>query len=129
MVKCNSENKIKNKKIVVTEKNAELLKMYIEFSEKIEAYNGASMSQLKKYGFKYSEKVLSRRFGSWKEFKELAGYTFNLGSFYSKDEIINLLLNARKIKGRRLSQNELNSDPNLPMLETVLKFFKTTKIS
>ncbi|MGL5053994.1 MAG: hypothetical protein ACRC5W_10445, partial [Cetobacterium sp.] len=32
-------------------------------------------------------------------------------------------------KGRRLSQNELNSDPNLPVLETVLKFFKTTKIS
>ncbi|MGL5049006.1 MAG: hypothetical protein ACRC6E_00030, partial [Fusobacteriaceae bacterium] len=106
-----------------------LIAMYRSFSEKIEAYNGASMFQLKKHGFKYSESVLLRRLGSWKEVKTAAGYTFNLGSLYSKDDVTKLLLNAREIKGRRLSQNELNSDPNLPVLETVLKFFKTTKIS
>ncbi|MGL6132476.1 MAG: hypothetical protein ACRCZ9_12760 [Fusobacteriaceae bacterium] len=87
------------------------------------------MYELKKYGFKYSSTVLLSRFGSWKDLKEAAGYTFNLGSLYSKDEIIKLLLDARTIKGRRLSQKELNSDPNLPVLQTVLKFFKTTKLS
>ncbi|MGL4999286.1 MAG: homing endonuclease associated repeat-containing protein [Cetobacterium sp.] len=116
-------------KNVVTEKNEELLEMYRSFSEKIGAVNGASMQQLKKHGFKYSSTVLLLRFGSWKDLKEAAGYTFNLGSRYSKDEVTKLLLNARAIKGRRLSQKELNSDPNLPVLETVLKFFKTTKIS
>ncbi|MGL6120950.1 MAG: hypothetical protein ACRC0V_10630, partial [Fusobacteriaceae bacterium] len=79
--------------------------------------------------FKYSEKVLLRRFGNWKEFKEIAGYTFNLGSRYSKYEVIESLLLARKKLGRRLSQKELNNNPDLPSLETVLKFFKTTKIS
>ncbi|MGL6168773.1 MAG: homing endonuclease associated repeat-containing protein, partial [Fusobacteriaceae bacterium] len=129
MVKCNPKKIKKNKKVIVTETNEELLAMYKSFSEKIKAYNGASIIQLKKHGFKYSKSVLLRRFGSWKEVKEAAGYTFNLGSLYSKDDVAKLLLNARAIKGRRLSQNELNGDSNLPVLETVLKFFKTTKIS
>lgn len=113
----------------VKESNEELLEMYKEFSEKIGAYNGASMSQLKRYGFKYSETVLLRRFGSWKNVKELCGYSFNLGTIYSKDEIITLLMDARKKYGRRLSQKEINKDQTLPVLETILKFFKTTKIS
>lgn len=113
----------------VKESNEELLRMYKEFSEKIGAHNGASMLQLKKYGFKYSETVLLRRFGSWKNVKELCGYTFNLGTIYSKDEIVKLLMDAREKYGRRLSQKEINKDPDLPVLETVLKFFKTTKIS
>lgn len=114
---------------VVTETNSELLEMYRSFSKKVKAVNGASMQQLKKHGFKYSSTVLLRRFGSWKDLKEAAGYTFNLGSLYSKDDVTILLLNARAIKGRRLSQKELNSDPSLPVLQTVLNFFKTTKIS
>lgn len=113
----------------VSETNEELLEMYKEFSEKIGAHNGASMIQLKRYGFKYSETVLLRRFGSWKNVKELCGYTFNLGTMYSKEEIVKLLMEAREKYGRRLSQKEINKDPNLPTLETVLKFFKTTKIS
>lgn len=113
----------------VKESNEELLEMYKEFSEKIGAHNGASMSQLKRYGFKYSETVLLRRFGSWKNVKELCGYSFNLGTMYSKDEIITLLMDARKKYGRRLSQKEINKDQTLPVLETILKFFKTTKIS
>lgn len=113
----------------VKESNEELLEMYKEFSEGIGAYNGASMLQLKKYGFKYSQTVLLRRFGSWKNVKESCGYTFNLGTIYSKDEVIKLLMMAREKYGRRLSQKEINQDPNLPTLETVLKFFKTTKVS
>lgn len=113
----------------VNESNEELLGLYKEFSEKIGADNGASMSQLKKYGFKYSETVLLRRFGSWKNVKELCGYTFNLGTMYSKEDITKLLMEAREAYGRRLSQKEINKDSNLPTLETVLKFFKTTKIS
>lgn len=113
----------------VKESNEELLEMYKEFSKGIGAYNGASMSQLKRYGFKYSETVLLRRFGSWKNVKESCGYSFNLGTLYSKDEIINLLMDARKKYGRRLSQKEINKDRTLPVLETILKFFKTTKIS
>lgn len=113
----------------VKESNEELLELYKEFSEKIGAYNGASMAQLKRYGFKYSETVFLRRFGSWKNVKELCGYTFNLGTMYSKEEITKLLMRARETYGRRLSQREINKDSNLPTLETVLKFFKTTKIS
>ena len=126
-----------NKKIItpafiknsVKESNKELLEMYKEFSERIGAYNGASMLQLKKHGFKYSETVLLRRFGSWKNVKEACGYTFNLGTMYSKEEIVKLLMAAREKYGRRLSQKEINQNPDLPVLETVLKFFKTTKIS
>lgn len=113
----------------VKESNEELLEMYKEFSERIGAYNGASMLQLKKYGFKYSETVLLRRFGSWKNVKESCGYTFNLGTMYSKEEIVKLLMVAREKYGRRLSQKEINQNPDLPTLETILKFFKTTKIS
>lgn len=116
-------------KNTVEETNEELLKMYKSFSERIGAVNGASMSQLKKHGFKYSETVLLRRFGSWKAVKEACGYSFNLGSKYSRDEIIKLLLKARQEKGRRLSQKEINQNTELPVLETILKFFKTTKIS
>lgn len=116
-------------KNTVEETNEELLKMYKSFSEKIGAANGASMSQLKKYGFKYSETVLLRRFGNWKNVKESCGYTFNLGSKYSKKEITKLLLKAREEKGRRLSQKEINQNQELPALETILKFFKTTKIT
>lgn len=97
----------------VKESNKELLEMYKEFSEKIGAYNGASMLQLKKHGFKYSETVLLRRFGSWKNVKEACGYTFNLGTMYSKEEIIKLLMVAREKYGRRLSQKEINQDPDL----------------
>lgn len=116
-------------KVVVTESNEELLKMYKEFSERIGAINGASMKQLKTHGFKYSEIVLLRRFGSWKNVKELCGYTFNQGAVYSREKVTKLLMIAREKYGRRLSQNEINKDPNLPVLETVLKVFKTTKIS
>lgn len=116
-------------KNIVNESNEELLEMYKNFSERIGAVNGASMSQLKKYGFKYSETVLLRRFGSWKTVKEACGYTFNLGSKYSKQDITKLLLKAREEKGRRLSQKEINQNTELPVLETILKFFKTTKVS
>ena len=116
-------------KVVVTESNEELLNMYKEFSERIGAINGASMKQLKTYGFKYSETVLLRRFGSWKNVKELCDYTFNQGPMYSREKVTKLLMMAREKYGRRLSQNEINKDPDLPVLETVLKVFKTTKIS
>ncbi|WP_047384796.1 MULTISPECIES: hypothetical protein [unclassified Cetobacterium] len=87
------------------------------------------MSELKKYGFKYSSTVLLRRFGNWKTVKELSGFTFKLGSIYSKEDIVKALLIARAEKGRRLSQSEINKNKELPSLETILKFFKTTKIS
>ena len=129
MAQCNSEKRLIVSKNSVKETNEELLELYKNFSEKIGAFNGASMSQLKRYGFKYSETVLLRRFGSWKSVKELCGYTFKLGTMYSKEEIVKLLMVARERYGRRLSQKEINQDPSLPALETVLKFFKTTKIS
>lgn len=128
MAKCSSDKKITGR-IIVKESKEELLEMYKKFSEKIGAENGASMNQLKKYGFKYSETVLLRRFGSWKNVKELCGYTFRLGNMYTKEEITQLLMKEREKMGRRLSQKEINKNPELPVLETVLKAFKTTKIS
>ncbi|MGL5545234.1 MAG: homing endonuclease associated repeat-containing protein, partial [Cetobacterium sp.] len=118
-----------NKRQVVTESNEELISLYKSFSEKIGATNGASMSELKKYGFKYSSTVFLRRFGNWKNVKELSGFTFKLGSIYSKENIVRTLLLARTEKGRRLSQREINENRELPCLETIFKFFKTTKIS
>ena len=142
MVKCNFKENLKKEEVrlgstsngnskrqVVVESNEELISLYKSFSEKIKATNGASMSELKKYGFKYSSTVLLRRFGNWKTVKELSGFTFKLGSLYSKEDIIKALLLARTEKGRRLSQSEINKNKELPSLETILKFFKTTKIS
>ncbi|MGL6131173.1 MAG: hypothetical protein ACRCZ9_06140, partial [Fusobacteriaceae bacterium] len=48
---------------------------------------------------------------------------------YSKDEIIALMLDARKKQGRRLSQKEITENKNLPALVTIYNCFKTTKIS
>ncbi|MGL6024257.1 MAG: homing endonuclease associated repeat-containing protein [Cetobacterium sp.] len=116
-------------RVRVTESKEELIAMYRSFSEKIGAKNGATAKQLKKDGFKYSETVFLRRFGGWKEFKEIAGYDCHLRSFYTKEEIVKNLLEARAQIGRRLSQKEIKEHPNLPSLDTVLKFFKTTSIS
>ena len=117
------------KKNIVTLTNNELIKIYKEFSEKIGAIRGASVSQMKKYNFPYSQSVYTKRFGPWKEFKTLCGYDFKLGTFYSKEEISENMLAARDKIGRRLSQNEINKDKSLPTVDTILKYFKTTKLS
>ena len=119
----------KFKKNIVTESNEELLEKYKKFSESIGAVNGASLSQLKKYNFEYSNTVYTRRFGTWQNLKKLCGYEQKLGSFYTKEEIVKSLLAAREKVGRRLSQSEINKDSTLPVLDTILKYFKTTKLS
>ncbi|MGL5796620.1 MAG: homing endonuclease associated repeat-containing protein [Cetobacterium sp.] len=119
----------KFKKTKVTETPEELLELYKSFSEKIGATNGATISELKKHRFKYSDRVLLARFGSWKSLKESAGFTSSSIPKYSKDEIIALMLDAREKQGRRLSQNEITKNKNLPALVTIYNCFRSTKIS
>ncbi|MGL6113448.1 MAG: homing endonuclease associated repeat-containing protein [Cetobacterium sp.] len=113
----------------VTETNEELIEMYKKYSEKLGKIRGASIEDLKKSKEIYSYSVFVKRFGSWIEFKKLCGYEVSGRNLYTKEEIISLLSGKLKIKGRRLSQNEINKDGDLPALETILKAFKTTKIS
>ncbi|MGL4534846.1 MAG: hypothetical protein ACRCUA_07295 [Fusobacteriaceae bacterium] len=129
LIKSKLEKNKTLKRIVVEENPEELLKLYKSFSNSIGVTNGASMSELKKYGFKYSEKVLLKRFGSWKNLKLSAGYEFKMNVRYSKDEIIESMLKARKKYGRRLSQNEIIGEKTLPALDTIFNCFQCSKIS
>lgn len=125
--KCDSE--LTREINVVTETNEELIEMYQKFSEKLGKIKGASIQDIKNSKDIYSYSVFVKRFGSWVEFKKLAGYYVAGRNKYTKEEILKKLSIKSILKGRRLSQNEIIAEKDLPALETILKAFKTTKVS
>lgn len=114
----------------VKESKEELLNMYIEFSKKLG--RPATYQDLDSSDETYNASVFTTRFGGMKELKEAAGFTKDLlegNRKYSKKILKKLLTDEYvKNKNKRLTKSQLvNSD--LPAMRTIIKYFKTTRMS
>lgn len=107
----------------------ELIEMYTNLSNKLErAATGPEIED--QIGISVGSYLI--RFGNMANLAKLAGYEIKQHkSKYSKRIIKNLLLNEVKIKGSKLTVNEIInlSDDNFPSYTTILRYFETTKIS
>ncbi|MDY4544818.1 MAG: hypothetical protein SPE00_05855 [Bacilli bacterium] len=110
----------------VKESNEELLQKYIEFSLKLG--HPASTDELDRSNEIYNASVFVIRFGGMMELKKAAGFDFvePNNRKWNKGEIERLLLKIRHEKGERLVIRDMAGVINTA---TVLKFYKTTKIS
>lgn len=116
----------------VTETDEQLLKMYIDFSCKIGKDDiGASAMDLDTSEDIYNSGVFSIRFGGITELKKIIGFKVEKISQkkYKKEDILKTLKIIYKKNGGRLKQIELKDIKNLPSQSTILRFFKTTKMS
>lgn len=114
----------------VTEDKEQLMKLYIEFSEKYGYVNGAPSRVLVQSDEIYNSDIFCTRFGSMNELRKACGYkeVIRVRKKYSMDEIKSALLKEYKILGKIPTNEEINSSGNLPALTTILRYFKTTSI-
>ena len=115
---------------IIKETNEELLQIYKNFCNKIGKV--ASAKDLNNDKEVYNSGVFIIRFGSMQELQQLAGLTPNFNankSRYNKVLITEMLIKAYKKYGRKLTTKEIKHNKELPDLNTILKYFKTTKIS
>lgn len=113
----------------VKENNAELLQMYIEYSNNIG--RPATIRELDDSDEIYNAGVFSIRFGGMNELRKLAGFEIYDRSprKYTKESISNVLIDKIIKNNRLLTVKQIDEDSDLPALATILKYFKTTKIS
>ena len=110
----------------------ELVEMYIKYSrESGKSEYGASEKDLRDTDFPYSSEILLVRFGNMNNLRRLAGFkTKKSGrTIYTKAELGDILYKKYKEKGRRLTQSELRKERDMPVLNTYLRYFQTTKMS
>lgn len=116
----------------VKESDEELLQMYIEFSYKIgKGDTGASGVDLNRSNEIYNAGIFMIRFGGMNELRKLAGFfpKYNGKIVYQKENIIQGLTKKIISKGNFLTAKEIVEDTELPAFATILRHFKTTKIS
>lgn len=125
-IKKLDENYSLKKQTKVTENNEELLQKYIKFSMKLG--HPASSDELDRSNEIYNSGVFSIRFGGMMELKKAAGFEFidTNNRKWSKSKVEKLLLKIRKEKGKKLTTRDIL---NKISINTILKFYKTTKIS
>ncbi|MDR2880134.1 MAG: hypothetical protein LBV03_09490 [Fusobacteriales bacterium] len=122
-------NRIRTK---VLHTNDELIELYKGFSRKIgKIENGATLRDLKNYGFPYSKSVISNRFTSINNLRKLSGFniTKEVIPKYNKQGLIIMLYKNYKKYGRKLSQTEIDKEETLPSPSTIFYYFQTTKIT
>lgn len=121
-----NENYSLKKLTKVEESNEELLQKYIEFSMKLG--HPASSDELDRSNEIYNAAVFAIRFGGMMELKKAAGFEFidTNNRKWSKSKVEKLLLKIRNEKGKRLVISDIK---DIIAIATVLKFYKTTKIS
>lgn len=112
----------------VVESKEELLKMYINFSNKIG--KEASTEDLQNSNEIYNSGIFIIRFGSMKNLKKEAGFQVidRNNEIYNKEDIKNKLIQLYKKKGSRLTVQELKANNELPSYTTILIKFNTTKL-
>lgn len=116
----------------ITETNEELLQMYIEFSCRIGKGDiGASREDLNTSNEIYNAGVFELRIGGINELRILAGLSprYQGKIVYSKEDIIQELTKKIISKGDFLTFKEIKEDKELPGTTTILRCFKTTKLS
>lgn len=112
----------------VKETDEELLQMYINYCKKIGKM--ASEVDLNNSSNIYGAGVFTQRFGGMRELKKLAGYEETHGQYnkFSKQKIIDLLIEKYKQYGRTLTYREIKEDTDLPGVTTICRRFKVTKM-
>ncbi len=112
----------------VKETDAELLKMYIDFSIEIgKPHKGASSKELDESDLIYNADVFVVRFGGMAALKEAAGFPpIRFPRKYTVTQLKEMLLREYRRLGRRPTNREINENPNLPWLSTFFRYFKCT---
>ena len=108
----------------------ELLEMYKELCKKLSRAATATDIDL---NLPYKNDVFVTRFGGMNALKRLAGYNVpDRNKKYTKEEITKILINAYMTYGK-LTNKEINilskNNENFPSLNTILRYFKTTKMN
>ncbi len=118
------------KGVEINETNEQLKKQYIEFSKKIGAFNGATCKSLDESPEIYNSGVFEMRFTTLNNLRLQCNYQpINQHPKYSKKQIRELLIKEMQKVGRKLTIKEINSNITLPSTNTILRYFKTTKIN
>ncbi|MDY4544814.1 MAG: hypothetical protein SPE00_05835 [Bacilli bacterium] len=119
------ENKKLNLRKKVKEDTEELLKEYKEFSNK--QGHPATCKELNSSNEIYNASIFTIRFGGMSQLRTAAGFeTIYYKTKWSKSKIENMLIQLRKEKGRKLVTSDIKKYISIM---TVLKYYKTTKIS
>ncbi len=116
----------------ITETNEELLQMYIEFSYTIGKGDiGASRKDLNESKEIYNAGIFELRIGGINELRILAGLSprYQGKIIHSKEYIIQELSEKIINKGDFLTGKEIKEDKELPGTTTILRCFKSTKLS
>ena len=114
----------------VKESNNQLLQMYIDFCNKIQKV--ASPNDLNNSDEIYNVGVFINRFGGMKELKRLAGFKINdetKNKKYTKEAINDKLSKKIIERNKMLTTKEIDSDPELPASSTILRCYRTSKIT
>lgn len=123
---------INHEKMEVTHTDEELLQMYKDLC--IRLGHAATGSEINYY-LPYKEDVFAIRFGGLQNLRKLVGFDEGKSQVkkYSKKEIERKLIEQYKIHNRRLTNKELSQlskgNDNFPSLSSILRYFKTTKMS
>ncbi len=116
----------------VHESDEELLQMYRVFSIKIgKGSTGANTFDLNGSDEIYSIGVFENRFGGINEVRKRLGLEVTQEKNkrkYSKKQLKSLLLKEKGTLGRRLTNSEINKNPNLPSIRTINIYFRTTSM-
>ena len=119
-------NSIKVPEKYISESNEELLQIYYEYSKKIGKGNtGATIEELKDCERVYNIGGFIQRIGGVNNARrELGMKILNPGPVkYSDINILKSLKEEKKTMGRRLKNNEIDLNKNLPPVSTIRKYF------
>lgn len=123
---------INQEQTIVVHTDDELLEMYKNLCNRLG--HGATSSEIDYY-LPYKSDVFAVRFSGLQHLRKLAGFPEGKRQIrkYTKKEIKNKLIEQYKLKGRRLTNHEISQlskeNDNFPAMSTILRYFKTTKMS
>ncbi|MCK7559341.1 hypothetical protein MKQ70_32000 [Chitinophaga sedimenti] len=117
--------------IAVTDTNDRLKQQYIVFSHKYGYPNGAPSTALDSSKEISSSDVYLLRFGTMDQLRLECGFQplEKRQHKFTKEQITEKLLAAYAKKGKILTSREVNADPALPSLSSLLRYFKVTCLS
>lgn len=106
----------------------ELIETYKRYSEEIGNMNGATSRELNRFPIKSN--MFIYRFGSINKLRVKAGYlpVFTGKKIYTKEKIISLLESEVERQAHRLKRQDINNNPSLPSISTILRYIGSEKL-
>jgi len=116
---------------LVTESDEELVDIYVKFSKKVGANNGATRIDLNCSDEIHNACVFENRFGGLDGLRKICGYEpISLGrKKYTKKKLTQILICEYEKEKRTLTKKEMKNIEGLPSIPTVFRYFNTTKTS